>query len=84
MFVKELGKKAGVPSVYTLPFCMLGQWFLLKTINGNLLKRYGNRWFININPIVTELYRSDPAKAGTNLDKRLFTHKEVGPINGFI
>ena len=26
MFVKELGKKAGVPSVYTLPFCMLGQW----------------------------------------------------------
>ena len=28
MFVKELGKKAGVPSVYTLPFYMLG--------NGNL------------------------------------------------
>ena len=28
MFVKELGKIAGVPSVYTLPFCMLG--------NGNL------------------------------------------------
>lgn len=24
MFVKELGKKAGVPSVYTLPFYMLG------------------------------------------------------------
>ena len=29
MFVKELGKKAGVPSVYTLPFCMLGQWKLV-------------------------------------------------------
>ncbi len=24
MFVKELGKQAGVPSVYTLTFCMLG------------------------------------------------------------
>ena len=24
MFVKELGKKAGVPSVYTLTFYMLG------------------------------------------------------------
>lgn len=26
MFVKELGKTAGVPSVYTLPVCVLGQW----------------------------------------------------------
>jgi hypothetical protein len=31
MFVKELGKKAGVPSVYTLPFCMLGQWKFTNT-----------------------------------------------------
>lgn len=28
MFVKELGNTAGVPSVYTLPVCMLGQWKL--------------------------------------------------------
>ena len=31
MFVKELGKKAGVPSVYTLTFYMLGDGKTLKT-----------------------------------------------------
>jgi len=30
MFVKELGKKAGVPSVYTLTFCMLGNGIEIK------------------------------------------------------
>ncbi len=30
MFVKELGNTAGVPSVYTLPVCMLGKWKIIK------------------------------------------------------
>jgi hypothetical protein len=35
MFVKELGKKAGVPSVYTLPFYVLGQWLYFKIERGS-------------------------------------------------
>lgn len=38
MFVKELGKTAGVPSVYALPFCMLGN----EKLEDSLTERQGN------------------------------------------
>ncbi len=48
MFVKELGKKAGVPSVYTLPFYVLGQW-KIKKIKVDLSEGFWGLWQLRLN-----------------------------------